>query len=222
MQPINRVLLLLIFIGAATYYWFQQQAKIEYERQIGALSSALDRRYLSTATPAAQAESMFLRALVIFADYRTLVTRGRIKIGEETYLQDSLKAAGYFSDNEIALVAKTLRENLNLCQQMKIITESEGTQTLLSGQNPIIRAGPFKGDTLILGRRLAPVLAPDLANHPANYALLPATSAALIWPFTLSEATLDAVREFKANSLLDSNTATDLQKRADQIRKLAP
>lgn len=222
MQTINKILLLVIAAGGLFYWWSKQQSSAEYDRQVGALASTLDRRYLSPGTPAPQAEAMFLRALVIFSDYRNLVTRGRIRVGEDVYLKDSLNTAGYFSENESALVARTLRENLTLCQQMKVIGEGEGNQALLTGQAPIIRAGSFKGDTLVVGRRLSPVLAPDLANHPGNYALIPSHSAALIWPFTLSDATLRAAEEFKSLSLLDPKTALDLKQRADQLKAVKP
>ena len=222
MQPLNRVLLVLLLVGTGIFFWIRQQSRGEYERQVGALAATLDRRYLSPTTPAAQAEAMFLRSLVILSDYRSLADRGRVRTGEETYLKETLAAAGYSSEAEIALVSKSLRHNLTLCQQMNIVSDPEGTQALLTGQAPVIRAGSFKGDSLVLGRRLSAVLAPELANHPANYALLPASAAALIWPFTLSDATLAAASEFTAQNLLDPKTALDLKQRAEQLKAINP
>jgi hypothetical protein len=218
MQPLNRVLLLLLMIGAGLYYWRQEQTKSEYQRQVGALSSALDRRYLSPANPAAQSEAMFLRALVILADFRSLVARDRLPAGEDAYLRDALIAAGYVAPGEIALVSRTLKSNLNLCQELKIIGSDEGVQALLTGQAPIIRTGSFKGDTLVIGRQIPPSLAPELANHPANYALLPSAAATLIWPFTFTDAVMTAITEFSNQGLLDLKTTRELQKRAEQVK----
>lgn len=222
MQTINKVILLIIAAGGLFYWWSKQQSTAEYDRQVGALASTLDRRFIRPETPAAQAEAMFLRAMVIFSDYRTLLARGRIRTGEETYLKDVLGAAGYTSDMEISLIARSLQTNLTLCQQMRIIPEAEGTQSLLTGQSPLIRAGSFKGDTLTIGRQIPPAFAPDLANHPANYALLPASAAALMWPFTLSDGTLRAADEFKSKGLLDATIVTDLKMRADQLKAAKP
>lgn len=218
MQPINRLLLILLVAAGAFYYWLKQQSKGEYDRQVGALAATLDRRSLSPAMPAAQAESMFLRALVIFSDYRTLVARGRIKEGEEIYLRDALTAAGYPSGGELQLVSKTLRDNLNLCQQMKITSETEGTKALLNGQPPLIRAGSFKGDSLVIVRRVSAALAPELANHPANYALAPSSASALMWPLTLNDGTMAAVNEFKSYSLLDPKTVLEIKQRMEQVK----
>ena len=220
MQTVNKVLLLIIAAGGLFYWWSKQQTSAEFDRQVGALATTLDRRFVSPATPAAQAEAMFLRAMVIFADYRTLLARGRIRTGEETYLKAVLTAAGYTSDREMALIAKSLQTNLGICQLMKIIPEPDGTQALLTGQAPLIRAGSFKGDTLAIGRRVSAALAPDLANHPANYALIPASAAALIWPFTLSDETLRAAEDFKAQGLLDPKITAELKQRADQLKAL--
>jgi hypothetical protein len=222
MQTVNKVLLLIIVAGGLFYWWSKEQSSAEYDRQVGALATTLDRRFVSPATPAAQAEAMFLRAMVILSDYRTLLARGRIRTGEETYLKDVLAAAGFTSDAEISLIAKSLQANLGICQQMKIIPEPEGTQALLTGQAPVIRAGSFKGDTLVIGRRLSAVLAPDLANHPANYAFIPASASALVWPYTLSDDTLRAAAEFKTRGLLDPKTAAELQQRADQMKTIKP
>ena len=87
MQTINKVLLLIIAAGGLFYWWSKQQSTAEYDRQVGALASTLDRRFVSANTPATQAEAMFLRAMVIFSDYRNLLGRGRIRIGEEAYLR---------------------------------------------------------------------------------------------------------------------------------------
>jgi hypothetical protein len=222
MQPVNRVLLILILIGVGSYYWKRQQSSAEYDRQVGALASALDRRFLAGTTPPAQAESMFRRALVILSDYRSMVTRGRIGTGEIAYIKDALTAAGYTSDSEITLISRSLRENLTLCEQMKISGGSEGISTLLTGQDPLIRAGSFKGDTLIVGRRVPPALVPDLVNHPANFALTPSAPAALIWPFTLSDATMSAIAEFKSMDLVDAATALNLKQRAELLRNPKP
>jgi hypothetical protein len=218
MQPINRILLILLVAAGAFFYWLKQQSKGEYDRQVGALAATLDRRSLSPAMPAGQAEGMFLRAIVIFSDFRTLVSRGRINTGEETYLNDVLLAAGYESQGEIQLVSRTLRDSLNLCQQMKITSEAEGTKALLNGQPPVIRAGSFKGDNLVIARRVSAALAPELANHPANLALVPSSVAALIWPLTLSDGTMAAVNEFKAHNLLDPKTVLDLKQRLEQVK----
>ena len=218
MQTINKILLLIIAAGGLFYWWSKQQSTGEYDRQVGALASTLDRRFVTSGTPAPQAEAMFLRAMVIFSDYRILLARGRIRIGEEAYLKDVLSAAGYTSEREVALIAKSLQANLTLCQQMKIIPEAEGTQALLTGQAPLIRAGSFKGDTLTISRQVSAALAPDLANHPANYMLVPASAAALIWPFTLSDYTMRAVEEFKSQSLIDPQLALELKQRADRVK----
>ena len=218
MQTINKVLLLIIAAGGLFYWWSKQQSTAEYDRQVGALASTLDRRLVSANTPATQAEAMFLRAMVIFSDYRNLLGRGRIRIGEEAYLKDVLNAAGYTSEREVSLIAKSLQANLTLCQQMKIIPDAEGTQALLTGQAPLIRAGSFKGDTLTISRQISAALAPDLANHPANYALIPASAAALIWPFTLSDNTMRAVDEFKSQALIDAPLALDLKQRAERMK----
>lgn len=222
MQTINKVLLLIIVAGGLIFWWSRQQSTAEYDRQVGALATTLDRRFVSQATPAAQAEAMFLRAMVILSDYRTLLARGRIRTGEDLYLKDVLADAGYTSEQEVALIAKSLQANLRVCQEMKIIPEPEGTQALLTGQAPVIRTGSFKGDTLIIGRRLSAALAPDLANHPANYAFMPSSASALIWPFTLSDDTLRAAEEFKTRGLLDPKTAAGLQERAGQLKAIKP
>lgn len=218
MQPINRILLILLVAAAGFYLWLKQQSKGEYDRQVGALAATLDRRSLSPAMPASQAEGMFLRALVIFSDYRTLVARGRIHAGEDAYLNDSLAAAGYVSEAELQLVSRNLRDSLNLCHQMKITSEAEGTKALLNGQAPVIRAGSFKGERLVVVRRVSAALAPELANHPANYALVPASAAALMWPLTLTDGTLAAVNEFKTHALLDPKTALDIRHRLEQVK----
>ena len=222
MQTINKVILAILAAGCLLYWWSKQQSTAEYDRQVGALATTLDRRFISPTTPAAQAEAMFLRAMVIFSDYRTLRSRGHIRIGEDQYLKDVLAAAGYTSERETALVTKSLQTSLALCQEMKIIPEPEGTQSLLTGQAPLIRAGSFKGDTLTIGRHLSAALVPDLANHPANYALLPSNAAALIWPFTLSEDTLRTADTFNSEGLLDAKTALDLKQRADQLKAVKP
>lgn len=222
MQTINKVLLLIIAAGGLFFWWSKQQSTAEYDRQVGALATTLDRRFIRPETPAAQAEAMFLRAMVIFSDYRTLLARGRIRTGEDTYLKAVLSAAGYTSEREISLIAKSLQTNLALCQQMKIIPEAEGTQSLLTGQAPLIRAGSFKGDTLTIGRHLSAALAPDLANHPANYTLLPASAAALMWPLTLSDHTVRAAEEFKSQGLLDARIALELKQRVDLIKAAKP
>ncbi len=218
MQPLNRILFLIILASLAFYWWMRQQTKDEYYRQVGALATTLDRRLLSPSTPARQAESMFLRALVIFADYRSLVARGRLQTAEDTYLRESLSAAGYSNEGEITLVIRALRDNLALCQQTRVISEADGAQALLSGQAPVIGAGPFKGDTLVIGRRVPASLAPTLANHPANYALLPSAAAALIWPYTLTDSVMYASEEFRGRGLLDAATAAEIQKRADLLK----
>ena len=218
MQPINRILLILLVAAGAFYYWLKQQSKGEYDRQVGALAATLDRRSLSPAMPPAQAEGMFLRAIVIFSDYRTLLARGRVHTGEEAYLKDALTAAGYVSQAELQMVSRTLRDSLNLCQQMKITSGAEGTKALLNGQSPVIRAGSFKGDNLVIARRLSAALAPELANHPANLALVPASAAALMWPLTLSNGTVAALNEFKTHNLLDPKTALDLKQRLEQVK----
>lgn len=222
MQPINRILLILLVAAGAFYYWLKQQSKGEYDRQVGALAATLDRRSLSPAMPPAQAEGMFLRAIVIFSDYRTLLARGRIHSGEETYLKDALAAAGYVSQAELQMVSRTLRDSLNLCQQMKITTEAEGTKALLNGQPPVIRAGSFKGDNLVIVRRVSAALAPELANHPANMALVPSSAAALMWPLTLSDGAMAALNEFKTHNLLDPKTALDLKQRLEQVKAARP
>ncbi len=222
MQPLNRILLVLILIGAGIYYWRQEKTKSEYQRQVGALSSALDRRYLSSANPAAQSEAMFLRALVILADFRSLVAQERLPPGEDAYLQDALTTAGYVSSGEIGLVARSLKTNLTLCQEMKIMGSEDGVQALLTGQAPVIRTGSFKGDTLVIGRQIPPSLAPEIANHPANYALLPSAAATLIWPFTLSDSVMAAVTDFNIQGLIDSKTARELQARALQVKTMKP
>ena len=222
MQTINKVILAVLVAGGLFYWWSKQQSTAEYDRQVGALATTLDRRFISTATPAAQAEAMFLRAMVIFSDYRMLRNRGDIRIGEEQYLKDVLTAAGYSSGPEIDLVAKSLQTSLALCKEMKIIPEPEGTQSLLTGQPPLIRAGSFKGDTLTIGRHLSAALVPDLANHPANFALLPSHAAAMIWPFTLSDDTLRTAESFKTDGLIDAKTALDLKLRADQLKAVKP
>jgi len=222
MQPINRVILILIIAGTGIYFWMKQQAQVEYDRQVGALASCFDRRFLSPDMPSAQAESMFRRALVVFADYRGLVDRGRVNPSEMDYLRDALGQAGYTSDYEISIISKSLRDNLAVCDRAKIISEPEGLQSLLSGQTPLIRGGPSKGDTLVIGRRVPPALAPEVINHPANFAMMPSAAAALMWPYTLSDATMSAINEFKTLSLIDSKTAADLKQRAEQLRSPRP
>ena len=222
MQTINKLILIVLAAAGLFYWWSKQQSTAEYDRQVGALASTLDRRFVSPSTPATQAEAMFLRAMVIFSDYRTLLARGRIRTGEVTYLQDVLAAAGYTSEREIFFIAQALQSNLTICQQMKIIPEAEGTQALLDGQAPLIRAGSFKGDTLTIGRQLPPSLAPDLVNHPANYAFVPSSAAALMWPFTLTDNTLRAAESFKAQGLLEPRLVTELKQRADQLKAIKP
>lgn len=222
MQPINRLLLILLAVGGLVLYWMKQQTRTEYERQVGALSSSLERRSFNPTTPPAQAEALFLRALIILEDYRTLVARGRIPSGEEAYLREAVIAAGYTSEGEIQLVIRNLRENLNLCQQMKVTGEGAGTKAMLSGQAPAIRAGSFKGESLVITRRIPAIIAPEAANHPGNYTLVPASVAALMWPYTLSDGVVSAVSEFKTLGLLDPRTAVDFKTRLDQLKALKP
>lgn len=221
MQPINRIILFLLLAGGGIYYWMRTESQAEYDRQVGALASALDHRFLSAATPASQADAMFLRALVIYSDYRTLVARGRVHTGEETYLRDSLTAAGYTSDSEIILIIRSLRENLGQLESMQVISQNDSVPSLLDGHPPIIRAGSFKGDTLVLGRRVSPALALPVINHPANLALIPSNAAALVWPLNFSDHTLATIEEFKACNIIDARLAFDLAKRADQVRNLS-
>jgi len=222
MQPINRVLLILLVAGSGFYFWRKQQNQVEYDRQVGALASSLDRRFLSPNTPSSQAESMFRRALVILSDYRSLVARRRVTPPEVDYLRDALGQAGYSSDFEISIVSKSLRDNLEVCDRTKIISEPEGLQSLLTGQAPVIRGGPSKGDLLVIGRRVAPALAPEVINHPANFTMLPSSAAALMWPYTLSDATMSAIGEFQTLNLIDSKTAADLKQRSGQLRSAKP
>ena len=98
----------------------------------------------------------------------------------------------------------------------------DGVQALLTGQAPVIRTGSFKGDTLVIGRQIPPSLAPEIANHPANYALLPSAAATLIWPFTLSDSVMAAVTDFNIQGLIDSKTARELQARALQVKTMKP
>ncbi len=220
MQTINKVLLVLAALGGLFYWVSRERAVGEYQRQVGALATALDRRYVSLATPTGQAEAMYLRALVIYGDYRSLRHRGKVQVAEDRYVREALGAAGYTSDAEMALVAKGLRENVGLCAQMKVL--EEGSQALLAGQAPVIRAGSFAGDSLVIGRRLAAVLAPELANHPANYVLVPSLAGALMWPYSLAEGSLRAAEDFKAQGLLDPKVALDLKQRAERLRSVAP
>lgn len=222
MQPINRLLLILVALGGLVIYWMKQQSRTEYERQVGALSSTLERRSFNPTTPPGQAEALFLRALVILEDYRTLVARGRIPAGEESYLREAVIAAGYTSEGEIQLVIRNLRENLNLCLQMKVMGEDGGTKALLSGQAPPIRAGSFKGEKLVIVRRIPAIIAPEAANHPGNYSLVPASAAALMWPYTLTDGVASAVSEFKTLGLLDPKTGVDFKNRLDQLRTMKP
>ena len=118
MQTINKVILAVLAAGGLFYGWSKQQSSAEYDRQVGALATTLDRRFISPATPAAQAEAMFLRAMVIFSDYRMLRSRGDIRMGEEQYLKDVLSAAGYTSNNRgITVILRTQCSAANSAQQ---------------------------------------------------------------------------------------------------------
>ena len=218
MQTVNKLLLLALAAAGLVYWWTQHQSTVEYDRQVGALASTLDRRLHRKETPAPLAEAQYLRALVIFSDYRLLRDSARIRTPEDIYLIDALTAAGYTTEREISLIAKSLVTNLNLCQELQILPAPEGTAALLTAQPPLIPTGPFRGETLLLARSLHPVLVPDLVNHPANYTLIPASAAALTWPFTLTDYTLRTIQEFKSQGLLDPKLALDLKQRADQLK----
>lgn len=216
MQTINKVLVVLGALGGLFYGVERERARGEYARQVGALAEVLDRRQASAEVPGAEAEARYLRALVIYADYRQLRHAGRVSAGEDGYLREALAAAGYGSEGEIGMVVRGLRENLGVCLAMKVW--DEGGPGLWAGGEPVIRAGPFAGDTLAVRRRLAGELAPDLMNHPANFALVPSLAGALMWPLVLEEESLRAVEEFRAQGMLDAKVAQALRQRAESVR----
>lgn len=219
MQTVNKLLIAVLVAGALVFWWKREQSTAEYDRQVGALATTLNRGLLNPDAPAAQSEAMFYRALVILDDYRSLVSRGRINVPEEDYLQDSLTMAGYSHSPEIALVSRSLRDNLTLCSQMNLLRDGEATRALLTGRNPIIPQGAHKGDTLVVARRVSWSLAPEIVNHPGNFALAPSLAGALIWPDTMSDAVVRSIEEFRGAGILDNDSATQLKKRANDVRQ---
>ncbi len=220
MQTINKVLLVAGALGGLFYGVGRERSRGEYERQVGALAAALDRRQVSAEESGGGAEAQYLRALAIYADYRSLRNAGRVSAGEEEYLREALGAAGYGSAGEMGLVVRGLRENLGVCLEMKVL--EDGGQALWAGREPTIMAGSFAGDSLAVRRRVAGELAPELANHPANFVLVPSLAGAMMWPLVLGEGSLRAVEEFRAQGLLEAKVAQALRQRAEELRAVLP
>ena len=65
-------------------------------------------------------------------------------------------------------------------------------------------------------------MAPELANHPANFVLVPSLAGAMMWPLVLGEGSLRAVEEFRAQGLLEAKVAQALRQRAEELRAVLP
>lgn len=218
MQLINRILLVAVAGGAGIYWWTQEQARREYERQVGALATTLDRRLANPLSPSDQADAQFMRAMVIMADFRELKLNGQMDADESTFLADALQAAGYNSGGEISVISRNLKDNLSTCVELKIFGDGSGSQSMLTGQAPVIHAGPFKDEALVIMRRLGPELAPELINHPANIVLMPAPSADLVWPYTVSDSMLRSAVDMKGVNILDAASYEGIRERSEEVK----
>ncbi|MDB6133131.1 MAG: hypothetical protein JWM59_1374 [Verrucomicrobiales bacterium] len=218
MQLINKILFVALASGAGVYWWTKEQARVEYDRQVGALATTMDRRMADPMSPSGQADALFMRSLVILADFRDLKQRKRLEADETDFLNDALSAAGYNNPSEIGAISRNLRENITVCQQLKIFGDGSGSQAMLTGQAPVIQSGPFKSESLILVRRLSPQMAPEVVNHPANFALVPDPAADLIWPFTVNNQVLQTAADLKTANVLDT-ASYDIIRRQNGILK---
>jgi hypothetical protein len=218
MQLINKILFVALAMGAGVYWWTKEQARVEYDRQVGALATTLDRRMADPMSPSGQADALFMRSLVILSDFRDLKQRERLEADETNFLNDALSAAGYNNPSEIGAISRNLRENMTVCQQLKIFGDGSGSQAMLTGQAPVIQSGSFKSESLVLVRRLSPQLAPEVVNHPANFALVPASAADLIWPFTVNNQVLQTASDLKTANVLDT-ASYDIIRRQNGILK---
>lgn len=219
MQIVNKLLLLAVAAGGGFYWWQQEQNRAEYERQVGAMSTTLDRGLANPLAASDQSEALFLRSMIILSDFRNLKNNGRLEADESTFLNDALTAAGYNNSQEIGLISRNLRDSLNTCMQLQIFGDGSGSQALLTGQAPLIHAGPFKDEPLVIMRRLPPQLAPEMVNHPANFSLVPAPVANMIWPYTVDDSLLNTANSLKQANLLDAASWEAIKARNEVLKQ---
>lgn len=218
MQIVNKILFLALAACGGLYWWRQEQSRAEYDRQVGALATTLDRRLANPLSPSEQTDALFLRSMVILSDFRDLKQKERLDADETTFLTDALQAAGYNNPGEISSITRNLKDNFSVCVQLKIFGDGSGSQSMLTGQSPVIHAGPFTNETLVLVRRLPPQLAPEVVNHPANFALVPAPAADLIWPYTVNDHALRTATDLKAVNVLDAASFEAIKQRSEVLR----
>lgn len=220
MQFFYKFMFLAVVTAAGVLWWVKSRHDIEYNRQVGALATTMDRRLANPLSPSGQADAMFLRSMVVLAEFRDLKRRGILDQDDTTYIYDALDAAGYNNPLEINLIAENLKENLALCDETGVLSDGLGSQALLTGQPPRIQTGPFEGENLVISRRISPQLAPEVLNHPANFALTPAPQADLIWPYTLTDRILRTATDLKAARILDVGSVESIRQRSKEIREV--
>lgn len=210
-----RILFLAILLALGSVWWRGRERAARHEAQVAAMAEILDRAWFGPETPAEVVNRQFFRALIALADYRILREKERVEATDAEFLEEALQRAGTTDADEIRLIVRSLTANLLECQRRRLIDDPRTALELFEGKGAAA-GGAFRGDMLVIARRIPAELAPHAWNHPANFTLMPATAAAMIWPYSVTDEILRAAVDLKTAGVITEQTWQEIKSRHDE------
>lgn len=219
-MSLNKIILILLLLGGGYFWWYKYDHKKRYETQVGALSSLLSREWFSEETPEKEVTTKFMKVILTIDGYRDLFNAGKIKIPVDEFVKDAVRRSlsPAPSSDETDLITRACLDTFNLCERTRVLDDATQVRGMNEGKPPVIQAGNYKGERLVLARRLPMQFSRDAMNHPANLTLLPESVYAQIWPYTASDPILKAADDFNRARLIDSAHFTEVKKSNDKFR----
>ncbi|MGK0189134.1 MAG: hypothetical protein ACI9R3_004951 [Verrucomicrobiales bacterium] len=172
------VFVIALLVGG--YFWYdnwQKQNESE-SRMIAMLDLIGENKALAEDASVKEAGVPLLKLLVMLHNYEKYENVTNVGQLLDTIFKRAVTEERIES-SEVDAFKAVIMTNNDLCTQYGVFEDSEGILMMENGRSPKVTKGALKGDKLIIGHFVSPMLAPEAKNAFANLVITPESVFAL-------------------------------------------
>ncbi|MCB1096203.1 MAG: hypothetical protein KDN22_11560 [Verrucomicrobiae bacterium] len=166
------VFVIALLVGGYFYYDHWHKQNESENRMIAMLDLIEENKALPEDATVEQAGAPLLKLMVNLNNYETYENVTNVKDLLDTIFKRAVTEERVAESEQEAFKTAIL-ENRNLCRAYGVFDDSEGILMMENGRSPKVTKGAFKGDKLIVGHFVSPMLAPEAKNSFANLVVTP-------------------------------------------------
>lgn len=166
------VFVIALLIGG--YFWYDNwQKQNESEgRMIAILDLIAENKALAEDATVEQAGVPLFKLLVMLHNYEKYENVTDLKGVIDTIFDRAVEEEK-LDESEIDAFKAAILTNRQLCDEYGVFDDSEGIMMMENGRSPKVAKGALKGDKLLIGHLVSPLLAPEAKNSFANLVITP-------------------------------------------------